>query len=419
MPFCRGGRGRAALVVVVAALLPGCWLQVGFDAGHTRHNDAEDVLTVDTAGSLAQAWTVALGSGAAEPMIRGDRAFVTTGGFDAATGESFVGARAYDTTTGAEAWRRTFINFCCAAPSIDYPTPVFIDNQMWAGYFLLYSSIRPVGGFGAPVRLDPVNGAQLGREENITVTPPVEADGHIVQQTMGTDLVPELDVRDARTRAAQWQAQLPRPSTPAPFTGPPPVVVDGRIVATHAAQVVGYPLAGCGSGVCPAAWQRDDLGAPTALAAQPGRGEVLVTAGDQLLALSPTTGTTLWSAPLGAASSGLAIAGDTVFVGAAATLSAFPAGGCGAATCEPAWTAALGTSATAAPTAAGGAVYVGGTGAVEVFPAEGCGAATCPSLATVPVAGPVRHVVVADGRLFTINRPAGAPSHLTAFVPAP
>ena len=43
-------------------------------------------------------------------------------------GDSFVGARAYDTTTGAEAWRRTFISFCCASPSIDYPAPVFVDE---------------------------------------------------------------------------------------------------------------------------------------------------------------------------------------------------------------------------------------------------------------------------------------------------
>lgn len=417
MPVCRG-RGRAVLVAALAALLPGCWLQVGFDAGHTRHNDAEDELTVENAGSLAQAWTVALGPGAAEPMVRGDRAYVTTGGFDPASGDSFVGARAYDTTTGAEAWRRTFISFCCASPSIDYPAPVFVDNQMWAAYFLLYSSIRPVGGFGGPVRLDPIDGAVLGREENISVTPPVESEGRIVQQTMGTDLVPELEVRDAKTRAALWGATLAPPPTPEPFAAPP-VVVDGRIVVAHGANVAGYPLAGCGSGTCSAAWTRTDLGEPTALAAQPGRDEVLLATGDQLVALSPTTGLTRWSAPLGTGAAGLAIAGDTVFVAAAATLAAFPAGGCGAATCAPAWTAALGTSATAAPTVAGGAVYVGGTGAVEVFPAEGCGAATCPSLAAVAVAGPVRHVVVADGRLFTINRPTGSPSHLTAFALTP
>jgi outer membrane protein assembly factor BamB len=407
-------------VAVLAALLPGCWLQVGFDPGHTRHNDVEDELTAANAASLAEAWTVALGPGAGEPMIRGDRAYVTTGGFDPATGESFIAARAYAAATGSEAWQRGFASFCCASPSIDYPAPAFVDNQLWAGYFLLYSGPRPVGGFGGPVRLDPVDGRQIGREENIAMTPPVESGGRVVQQTMGTDLIPELVVRDSRTLAAQWQATIPPPSTPEPFAGPP-AVVDGRIVVAHGAAVTGYPLAGCGGAVCPPAWTRDDLGEPTAVAAQPGRGEALVATGDELVALSPTTGLTLWRAPLGAGASGLAIAGDTVFVGAAATLRAFPAGGCGAAICEPTWTAALGTSASSAPTVAGGVVYVGGAGIVEAFAVDGCGTATatCPSLAGVPVDGTVHHVVVADGRLFTINRSAGAPSHLTAFAPSP
>jgi len=417
MPVCRG-RGRAVLVTVLAALLPGCWLQVGFDPGHSRHNDTEDELTADDVASLVQAWTVGLGPGAGEPMVRGDRAYVTTGGFDAATGESSIGARAYDTATGTEAWRRVFASFCCASPSIDYPAPAFVDNQLWAGYFLLYSGPRPVGGFGGPVRLDPVDGREIGRESNISMTPPVESGGRVVQQTMGTDLVPDLVVRDARTLATQWQATTPPPSTPEPFVAPP-AVVDGRIVVVHGAVVAGYPLAGCGGAVCSTAWTRDDLGEPTAVAARSGWGEALVAAGDELVALSPTTGVTLWRAPLGAGASGLAIAGDTVFVGAAATLRAFPAGGCGAATCEPTWSAALGTSASSAPTVAGGVVYVGGAGIVEAFPADGCGEATCPSLAAVPVGGTVHHVVVDDGRLFTINRPAGSSSRLTAFAPPP
>jgi hypothetical protein len=36
----------------------------------------------------------------------------------------------------------------------------------------------------------------------------------------------------------------------------------------------------------------------------------------------------------------------------------------------------------------------------------------------VPVDGTVDHVVVSDGRLFAVSRPAGRPSRLTAYEPA-
>jgi outer membrane protein assembly factor BamB len=402
----------------LVALLPGCWLQVGFDAGHTRHNDAEEDLTLAGAGSLTETWSVDLGPRTAEPMVRGDRVYLTTGGFDPSDGSSSVGAAAHDVATGAEAWQRTFVSFCCAEPTVEFAAPAFVDHQMWASYLLLYVQGRPYGGFGGPVRVDPVEGHQIAKEEHLVASSPAEADGAVVQLLLDATLVPRLVVRDLPGLAVRWTAEQPRRATPTPFRTPP-VVVDGTVVVSGFDGVRGYPLAGCGAPTCPASWQRTDLGEEvTALAARPGHGDVLAVAGDELVALALDTGATRWSAPLGAAAAGLAVTADTVYVGSAATLRAFPAGGCGDDTCEPEWTAALGTSATSAPTVAGDAVYVGGAGVVEVFAAGGCGAAACPSSAAVPVDGTVDHVVVSDGRLFAVSRPAGRPSRLTAYEPA-
>ena len=412
--------GRRLLVLVlVAALasLQGCWLQVGFDAGHTRYNDLEDELTAANVDSLDEAWSVDLLPSAAEPMVRGDRVYVTTGGFDPVSGSSAIDARALDTTSGAQAWSHRFVSFCCAAPALDYTSPTFVGAELWTGYLLIYSGPRPVGGVAAPVRLNPDNGATIAQESFVSVSPAVEVGSRVVQVQVSTDLSRVLAVRDGTTLATEWTGALPGTTLPHP-SRVAPAVADGRVVDAEGNLLFGFPLEGCGAATCNATWTRD-LGAPlSTVVARSGSGEVLTIAGQDLVALAPDTGETLWTAPLGAEAPGLAVTGDTIYVGAAATLRAFAAGGCGAATCEPTWTAPLGTSATSSPVVAGGAVYVGGTGVVEVFPADGCGAATCPSLTSVPVAGPVDHVVVDDGRLFAVSRPTASAARLTALVPS-
>jgi outer membrane protein assembly factor BamB len=418
-------------VAVLATLLPGCWLQVGFDNGHTRHNDAEEVLTLATAGSVTERWAVDLSAGTAEPMVRGDRVYVTTGGFDAATDQWSIGARAIEVDGGSEAWRRTFVSFCCNTPVVDFATPTFVNNQMWTSYLLIYSvGTRPFGGFGGPARLDPVGGGLLGREDFTTVSPAIEADGRVVQAVADTALAFSLRVRDAETLALLWTGDLVTSQLSGPIAAPT-AVADGRIVVAEPTGLTAFPLAGCGQPTCAPTWHRD-LGDAVRSVVIPAGGDVLALAGDRLLALSPTTGDTLWTADLGIEAPGLAVTGDTIYVGAAATLRAYGAGGCGGATCEPVWTAPLGTSATSSPTVAGGAVYVGGTGVIEVFDADGCGAvdggsdgggeggpANCPAAAAIPLAGTVAHVVVAQGHLFAVSRPGGSPSRLTAFAPAP
>ena len=66
-------------------------------------------------------------------------------------------------------------------------------------------------------------------------------------------------------------------------------------------------------------------------------------------------------------------------------MSAFPASGCGAATCNPTWTGQAGTAAFGTVAVTGTSVFVGSTdGKLYAFPAKGCGAATCTPTWTAP-----------------------------------
>lgn len=91
-------------------------------------------------------------------------------------------------------------------------------------------------------------------------------------------------------------------------------------------------------------------------------------------------GSLSWASPV--------VVRDRVFIaGGDAGLIVFPAGGCGAATCEPLWTGSTGPQAIATPAVADGRVYVNSQtsrtsndGRLKVFASRGCGEPTCEPL---------------------------------------
>jgi hypothetical protein len=139
-------RCRSVLVVLaVCGLLSGCWLQVGVDAGHSNHNGLEQSLTAANAATLSQAWSAELLQTATEPMVRGDRVYLTTGGFDAASSQSRVAVQALRATDGALVWNRDVANCCCGTPSLDFVPATFVGQELWTGVFLLAGTVRPEG----------------------------------------------------------------------------------------------------------------------------------------------------------------------------------------------------------------------------------------------------------------------------------
>lgn len=96
------------------------------------------------------------------------------------------------------------------------------------------------------------------------------------------------------------------------------------------------------------------------------------------------------------------------------TLSAFEAAGCGAAVCEPLWTAAT-TTLPSTPAFGYGSIFVAASdGWVYAFAANGCGQAQCAPRAKLPLIGP-RHgdPIVSSRRLFVVS--SGSHTELTAW----
>jgi hypothetical protein len=131
-----------------------------------------------------------------------------------------------------------------------------------------------------------------------------------------------------------------------------------------------------------------------------------------------------WTAKTnGAIETSVAVTPRTVFVGSDdGVLSAFPATGCGAATCQPLWQAQTGGAVKSSPSVAGDVVYVGSDDDnLYAFNASGCGAATCTPLWQTNVGAPVEtspaigaegHVYVTDtaGTLHAYGLPAASSS---------
>ena len=54
---------RLVVLVACAALLSGCWPQIGADGGHTRNNAVETTLTPANVNGLHQVWSATVSRG--------------------------------------------------------------------------------------------------------------------------------------------------------------------------------------------------------------------------------------------------------------------------------------------------------------------------------------------------------------------
>lgn len=422
--FVRSTKSVFVAATASVLLLSGCWLQVGHDATHRRFNADETRLTRNNVETLDEVWSVDVAGSVTEPMVSGNRAYVTW----ATSFPSFAeaGERALDANTGTTVWDTTF--FSIGGRFLVSPVPgAFVGDQIWTGFTASTVLAPPACSSGA-ARIDSVDGTIVESTNSPDRSPAVAAGDVVVLTTSacgGIDPL-SLEVRRAETGSLLWSSTLPADD----FAPNLPTVVDDHIFVAVESTLYAFSLAGCNAATCPPVWSVD-LGAPLDAATPVGGvdGQVFVTSAvsgaGELIALAATTGAELWRAPLAATSGDMAATGDTVFVTTLDTLQAFAAEGCGAATCRPLWTAPIGEDVTAEPVVAGGVVYVGTDGAVQAFDAGGCGSATCSSLIAVPVTGAVSSMSVAQGKLFVASAtssggpipPPTVTGHVSAFAP--
>ena len=165
-------------------------------------------------------------------------------------------------------------------------------------------------------------------------------------------------------------------------------------VISSAGVLYAFNAAGCGAATCTPLWGAS-VGPLSGTSSTPAvAGGRICEPGRKLM--FPTSGCPstcpLWTASTGAGlSSSPAVANGVVYVGSKDDfLYAFPAGGCGAATCAPLWRGTTGGDVDSTPAVANGLVYVGSNDhSLHVFGAAGCGAATCAAKWTAATGGTI------------------------------
>jgi PQQ-like domain len=337
--------------------------------GGTAYVRAPDTLTAIDVATGAIRWTASSLPGSSAPAVVSGELVVPT------NGSSSCAAVALDRSSGATT----------AARTIDAP----VTGPLWC------------------VASDPL---VIGRR----LTVPVTALGGFICAIFNGVPVPEL----ISARGFVTLDYGPEPAADAvavdtangPCGGgdpgqPPPAQVLGTAVGTASeilwpgtfpADVRSASPAGCAT-PCDETWSISGIdGDDPASALATSAGDWAVVASSTLTVIGGTSHAVAWTGTLGSVTH-LAAAGSTIYAATAdGHVAAFPAGGCGAASCAPTWTATVGAASSEISVGAD-VLYVGGAGGtVSALPAKGCGAATCAPLWSADVAAGVSGRPVID-----------------------
>jgi outer membrane protein assembly factor BamB len=380
---------QLAGLLAVASLLSGCWLQIGGGPEHSYFNAGETKLTSTNVGRLQETWRTGGVTFASEVVVSGGRAYVS----DIVNFASTMQARitAMDVRTGATLWE---VAVGETRETVQVSPVVVVGGEVWVSYV---ASNRVVCDAGL-LRFDAISGAIRGQVFDgytSAVVPfgdKVAWTGYRDQGDICGSQPHKLWVAESDTGFVDWTA--PVHGLPLPVVVGPRIVVDGRA----------YDVDGCGQDECEAVWEAA-IGAPVRSALGSSDGHIFATSETgKVVSLDPATGQVLWSSslpePLVAASS--AVADGLLYVADSgtnpSTLHVFAVVGCGAATCEPVWSASSFSAIGGGPVVAGGIVYVSSDPGLRAYLADGCGTPTCsPVFELSSGAGPLS---VSDGTLF-------------------
>jgi hypothetical protein len=410
-----GMRWRAGLVALLLVAAQGCWLQTGFSPRRTGSNPLEQTITASNVADLEPAWTtdVSTTNPPGAVVVWRDTAYVRSSGaltaLDAVSGEArWTSTSLEGDAAPALAENRLWVPTSgpsCHLVAVDMATGATVDSTLYGGPD--YSNLGTSAcGSGPALSV----GTKILADWNYLAFVPAprcpQGAWDFESGVAALDHGPDASRWDVTSQAAGCGTPPSQPSITR-YRAPSS---DGRSVFVPAdTGIVAYPVADCGRTAigqqCRATWSRsvgEGMAAPPVAL---DNGDLAVPMADgRIVVLDAATGEPQWTGNVGAAVSvPLAATGTTIYAAASdGTLAAFPAGGCGQATCGPEWTATTSAPASAAPSVGGDVVYVGdGAGGVTALPAAGCGAPTCEALwtgsAAEAVTGPP---VISDGTLY-------------------
>lgn len=406
-------RVLAALVAASTLVTAGCWPQPGGNPANSNWNAIESELTIDTVGTLEQAWSV---EGDLDAVFGRHVLGMSAGGDSNSPGAGFVNVTSLDAGTGAQNWS-TDIAPGFIAQGLVTGSAVVVGDQVW-GEWLAFA-IGPRGGqgcLGGGTRVDLETGGLVGTTNllsDIMTTgslAAVDETSFLQSCTFGGDS--GLRVLAGPTAELLWENTT--------LGNGQAVAAGDRILDTLGTTVRSFAAAGCGAPQCQPVWTAD-VGVP--LSGLVADGNRLYTVGGtdpsrELLGLDLATGAVVWRAPLPSLS-GLAAFGGILYVSGGTTLSAYDGAGC-VSTCSPLWTAALPGQVFSNLAGAGGVVYAATEdGTVSAFDATGCGAETCAPVASVALGGrPSGTLIVASGHLYAgVTADTEPTRRVVAFAP--
>lgn len=358
VPFSSGAPAAAATTP---------WSQDGYGAANTGHNPAETVLTAGTVAALRAQWSVRSPadlscSRQTPPLVGGDRIFLPDS----------TGVAAYDAGTGRELWRHAF-----ADPTDTHsPLLALVGTRLIAGWSDCASQSDPDGHLLA---LDTATGAQRWTVSSDTPVQAMVADKGFVAfsgQDAGHTATETYRVADGHS---VWNRTS--------FVMDTGVSAGGRLLLARTGQA-GVESVEIATGAV--RWRRaETLSAVAADAA--GTRFFATEAGGRLWSVSATSGRTAWSVP--AAAGPVATDGRRIYLAHGDDIRALSA-----TTGAPVWSKTL-TGTAGRPILAGGVLYVAAVGLwlTSMNPDTGGYAGFRATF------GAVGHAVVADGHLYVTD----------------
>lgn len=365
-----------------------------FNAARTGQNRYENVLTPSRVPALVPAWTDTTSSTVnSSPAVVNGVAYVTASS----------GFFAFNAKSGTPLWSDGN-----PGPFFDQSSPAVVGGVAYAasvdGNFYAFNA----GGCGART-CKPLWTAAIDGAGTVAQSSPVVANGK-VYVSAGVNLY-AFNAKGCGAAVCHpvWKATISPTNGQSPVSGQSsPTIVGGVLYVGGFEGLYAYNAAGCGAATCSPLWMGAAVrGGQTfagTIVSSPAvvGGVAYIGAGADLFAFSTacasrcnplwsfatggevvaspavangrvyigsregkmyvlnTSGTLLWTAATAfAASSSPSLAAGVVYIGAGNQIDAFNAGGCGAATCSPLWSAALTGAGFATPVIANATVYQG------------------------------------------------------------
>lgn len=404
--------GAAALVVSAG----GCyWTQPRFDAGRTGHNPREDTLTVATVAGLEEAWSAAGPDDGGVVVSRGTvvaRDGEVLRAYDARTGAAKWSADTVPEEPPGGQWPY-------GPPTVTNPTIVGTSVSVGVQIIgLSVSTGNSIRSFDLATGA-PLTGSPLGGRFAATQSPLTDSGGRLwgafwahagsfepnVYGVSGVS--PAGGVTVVAGEGSEFGDPPLRHTAVAVGNG---LAIYGAPGSLRAVTATGAP--GCtpltpGEVLCNPLWSLsvgDLVDGPVVR-----DGIVYATTASSLLALElgPTLGDVpqpLWSASVTGGTAPAVTGSGTAYVGSSAgggRLEVYEGLSCPSGSdCTPDWVGPVGGPVTTSPTVAGQVVYVASGAHVSAFAAGGCGEASCEPLWEVDVPAAVTGVVVTGGRVY-------------------